>query len=148
MNNLWKKNQNISSVLKFNFYITCFWSWLNFLKVRHEVLRLYNPPFKATLFLFVGLRYPLIWKIAIWQKKLFRRQVGNKFTNIGILLFPWKMLCLLIYQILNICNYEVLFGLIYQKMVTCKCYAKFEKYSIQHLTMSFFLFFWLLIWKN
>ena len=63
-------------------------------------------------------------------KKMVQGQIGEKCPNVGILLFPWKKFMLLVCQILNICNYEVLFGLIYQKLVTCRASSSY-----------FFLFF-------
>ena len=38
-----------------------------------------------------------------------RTQFGEKFPSIGVLLFPWKKGMLLVCQILNNCNYQVLF---------------------------------------
>ena len=62
-----------------------------------------------------------------FEKKKVRRQIGKKFPNIRHTVVPVKkIVMLLVCQILNICNYEVLFGLIYQKMVTCKCYPSSE----------------------
>ena len=45
---------------------------------------------------------------------------------------------LLVCQIINICNYEVLFGLICQKLVTCKYYPNSENWCnvIQQIKRS------------
>ena len=96
---------------------------------------------KMRPFLFVGLRYLSIWKIEIWKKtkKLVWKQIGEKFSNGGILLCPWKNVMLVVCQILNICKYEVLFD---QKRVTCKYYLSRKLcYFTIYFTMSFFFFF-------
>ena len=54
------------------------------------------------------------------------------------------------FNILNICNYEVSFGLIDEKMVTCKCYQSLENYRHQNNLFHCLFFFFLmrsLIWK-
>ena len=84
----------------------------------------------------------------IWQKKWFGDKLVRHFQIIDILLFLWKNVMWLVYQILDICNYQVLFGLIYQKMVTCKCHPTLENYSTQWFISPWILFFvWLLKWK-
>ena len=55
------------------------------------------------------------------EKKMGWRQIGEKFPTVGMLLFPWKYVMLLFCQIVNICNYEVLFDK--KKKVTCKYYS-------------------------
>ena len=54
-----------------------------------------------------------MWEIEICKKKkMVQRQIGDRFSDIGILFAPpcKKKSMLLISQILNIYNYKVLFG--------------------------------------
>ena len=121
-------------------YVTTCQIVCSFSLEHHEVLALFQHNYyckfqkseiKATPFLFVGLRYPLIWKIEIWKKKIGSETNWweiSKYRHTFVPLKKKNNLMLLVCQILNICN-EVLFDLIYQKMVTCKCYPSSEKYS-------------------
>ena len=49
-------------------------------------------------------------KFRFVKEKMVQRQIGDKFSDIGILFAPLNKTLLLISQILNINNYKVLFG--------------------------------------
>ena len=98
-----------------------------------------------TPFLFVGLRYPPIWKIEIFKlKKMVRRQIDEKFPNVGILFcFHEKKLYVSYWlEILNKYNNKVSFEyqylINYPKLVTCKCYPSLENHDTFHHLFLFF----------
>ena len=78
---------------------------------------------KATPLFFCWITLPANLKNLDFKKSWFGDKLAGYFCS------PEKNFMLLACRILNICNYEVLYGLIYQKMVTCKCYPTLESYG-------------------
>ena len=122
-----------------------FWNLISLrMAIDHNICLLSTVLLLGETFFICWITLPTDLKIEIWKiKKWVWRQIGNKFPNIGILLFPWKNVMLLVCQILDICNYEVLFD---QKMVTCKYYSSLENYGILQFISPCFLLR-LPIWK-
>ena len=75
------------------------------------------------------------------KTQLDQRQIANKFPNIGIFLFPWKNVTFLVCQILDICNYEVLFDQKWSLANITRFWKITVFYDEFHHVLFFFFFF-------